>query len=102
MNSLDEAPISSRHVLYTLIRSTEIPENVLSPLSIVTRIDPENRAETTVERPRNIREDIQQQWEDSIHRALLTLPGAYRAVKWVASTFSRSFVVTWDGIRRPI
>lgn len=97
--SLDQAPVSSQHVRAKLIQLADVPERELMVLSIITQITKDDRAETTVSRPRTDRMDVQSFWDSEIVRALHHLAGAANTLRW---TMGRTVTIEWDGVCRPI
>lgn len=91
--------MSSRHVRNKLIRLADVPERELMALSIVTRITKDDRAETTISRPRVSRMDQQSYWDREVRLALNQLEGAANVQRW---TMGRTITIEWDGICRPI
>jgi hypothetical protein len=101
--SLDQAPVSSQHVRIKLNNLANIPERVIGKMQIVTRVDRNDRASTTVHMPQeatSIPSDEWQLWWKEIHQALLYLEGADSGIPFAG--VSQTFEVTWDGICRPI
>lgn len=97
--SLDQAPVSSSHVRVHLLRNTTLHEMAILPLSIVTTVTRDDKAETVVQRPHTEWLDIQRQWDQEIMDALRRLSGQSGSL---IMSMGRTFTVTWDGICRPV
>jgi hypothetical protein len=95
----DAAPVSSRHVRIKLHNLAGIPERELDRIEITSRITKNDRAETTIERPKTTHFAEQKRWDNEMLRALRHLEGAESGV---VMTMGRTFTVEWDGICRPI
>jgi hypothetical protein len=94
----DQARVSSGHVRAMLTKHTEISEQVINKLEIVTEISRADRALTTVERPGGPY-NRQNSWDQAIQQALRKLPDADPAI---VMTMGRAFTVEWAGICRPV
>lgn len=95
----DQAPVSSRHVRLKLQNLADIPERVIERMEIATEITKNDRARTTVERPRTTNPTEHAQWDKEIQQALHYLEGAENTIQL---TMGRTFTIEWDGICRPI
>lgn len=95
----DQAPVSSRHVRIKLHSLANVPEQMLETIDITTEITKNDRARTTVQRPKTSRSDLQYRWDYEMKQALLHLEGA---VGLLQITMGRTFTIEWDGICRPI
>lgn len=98
--SLDEAPVSSNCVRAHLLRNTTMSERVVFPLTIVTTVTRDDKAETVVDRPQAQRLDLQSEWNREIEDALHKLPGQFGNL--ILSGVQQTYTVTWDGVCRPI
>lgn len=93
----DQAPISSQHVRHTLIRA-KLPGEICDRLEISTKVTPNRRAETTVQRPRVVHAQ-QAEFDAEFQRVLRSLPDAESSI---IMTMGRTFTVEWAGICAPI
>ena len=95
----DQAPRSSAYIRRRLHFTCDIPEQLLSRLTIVTAITRKELAETTIQRPIGRGPDEQEYWDQQIQESLRGLEGFAGSI---IITMGRTFTVEWDGVRAPV